>query len=119
MPLSGSLQRTAVALIAAIALFAAGCAGIDPGARKMLQEPPNCGAAAQDVQTLEDARQGGLTRFSQFIQGVAPPIIILSLLRDIFIGKPYRSIYLDHWRVAFGSYNRKIEERVEELNACR
>ncbi len=116
---SNRCVRTAVASIAAIALFAAGCAGIDPGARKMLQEPPNCAAASQDIRTLEDARQGGLTRFSQFLQAVAPPMIILSLLRDIFIGKPYRSIYLDHWRVSTGSYNRQIDQRVAALNACR
>ena len=116
---SNRCVRTAVASLAAVALFAAGCAGIDPGARKMLQDPPNCAGASQDIRTLEDARQGGLKRFTQGLQGVAPPMVILSLLRDIFIGKPYRSIYLDHWRVAFGSYNRKIEERVEELNACR
>jgi hypothetical protein len=42
---------------------------------------------------------------------------VLSLLRDI-IGKPYRSIYLDHWRVAFGSYSEKIDVRVGELEAC-
>ena len=101
-----------VASLAAVALFAAGCAGIDPGARKMLQDPPNCAAASQDIRTLEDTRQGGFKRFTQGLQGVAPPMVILSLFRDIFIGKPYRSIYLDHWRVAFGSYNRKIDERV-------
>ncbi len=61
--------RNAVALMAAIALFAAGCAGIDPGARKMLQEPPNCAGASQDIRTLEDARQGGFKRFTQGLQG--------------------------------------------------
>ncbi len=116
---SNHCVRTAVVSIAAIALFAAGCAGIDPGARKMLQQPANCAAASQDIPTLEDARQGTLKRVTQGLQGVAPPMVILSLVRDIFIGKPYRSIYLDHWRVAFGSYNRQIDERVEELNACR
>ena len=47
-----------------------------------------------------------------------PPMIVLSLIRDI-IGKPYRSIYLDHWRVAFGSWNNRIDERVAELNECQ
>ncbi len=46
-------------------------------------------------------------------------MVILSLLRDIFIGKPYRGIYLDHWRVSFGSYDRQIDERVGDLNASR
>jgi len=44
-------------------------------------------------------------------------MIVLSLLRDV-IGKPYRSIYLDHWRVAFGSFNKQIEGRMAELDAC-
>ena len=58
---------------------------------------PNIGRTSdrQDIRTLEDAGQGGLTRFSQFLQAVAPPMIILSVFRDIFIGKPYRSIYID------------------------
>ena len=45
-------------------------------------------------------------------------MVALSLLRDIFIGWPYRSIYLDHWRVAFGSYNTRIDTRVAELDSC-
>jgi len=53
----------------------------------------------------------------QGIQGIAPPMVVLSLLRDIY-GKPFRSVYLDHWRIAFGSYNRRIDERVTELQAC-
>ena len=44
-------------------------------------------------------------------------MIVLSLLRDV-IGIPYRSIYLDHWRVAFGTYNHSIDHRVIELRAC-
>ncbi len=110
---------TGAALLAACALLATGCAGMNPDARQMLQEPVECGNAQRDIQVLEESRPGGFKRFTQGLQGIAPPMVVLSLLRDIFIGKPYRSIYLDHWRVAFGSYNRKIEERVEELNACR
>ena len=99
-------------MLAACALFAAGCAGMTPEARQILQQPANC---EQDTQELEASRAGGGKRFVQGLQGIAPPLLVLSLLRDIFIGKPYRSIYLDHWRVAFGSYNKKIDERVAEI----
>ncbi len=106
------------ALLLVCAVFLSGCVGINPDARVVLQEPPDCAQSAEQIQTLEEARAGGVFRFTQFLQAIAPPMVVLSLLRDIFYGKPYRSIYLDHWRVWTGSYNRKIEVRVNELHSC-
>ncbi len=113
-----SIRRTVVAMFTACALFTAGCAGMHADARKILQEPVNCADAREDIQALEASRPGGAKRFTQGLQGIAPPMVALSLLRDIFYGEPYRSIYLDHWRVAFGSYNKKIDSRVAELRSC-
>ena len=102
-------------MLAACALLATGCAGMNLDARQTLQAPAECGQSAEE---LEASRAGGFKRFTQGLQGIMPPLLVLSVLRDIFIGKPYRSVYLDHWRVAFGSYNGKIDERVEYLKAC-
>ncbi len=88
---------------------------MNPDARQTLQAPPECG---QRVEPLEASRGGAGWRVGQGLQAILPPMIVLSVLRDIFIGKPYRSVYLDHWRVAFGSYNRRLDERVEYLQAC-
>ncbi len=107
--------RTAAAMLAACALGTSGCAVMKPDARQLLQEPPECG---QSVEPLEASRGGGWWRFGQGLQAILPPLIVLSVLRDSLIAKPYRSIYLDHWRVAFGSYNRRIDLRVEYLEAC-
>ena len=109
------IVRTAVALLAVCALL--GCAGMNPEARKMLQEPTDCANAQQDIGVLQASRPGGGKRFAHGIQAIFPASIVLSLLRDI-VGRPYRSIYLDHWRVAFGSYNTKIDDRVAELATC-
>ena len=109
--------RTAVALLCVSALVLSGCAGMNVDARKMLQEPASCGNPQADIQTLQASRASGGKRFMQGIQGILPPAIVISLIRDIF-GVPYRSVYLDHWRVAFGSYNNKIDTRVAELEAC-
>ena len=98
-------------------LVGTGCAGINADARLLLQQPASCEKPATDKSTLEDSRASGGKRFVQGMQGIMPPMIVLSLLRDIY-GKPYRSIYLDHWRVAFGSYNKQIDQRVSELEAC-
>ena len=106
------------ALLFVCAVFLSGCVGINPDARGLLQKPPDCAQSAEQIQTLEGARGGGVLRFTHFLQSLAPPMVALSLLRDIFYGKPYRSIYLDHWRVWTGSYNRKIDARVNELHSC-
>jgi len=105
------------AIVMLIAMTGYGCAGMNPDARKMLYEPANCSNPQAQIETLEDSRPGGFKRVTQGLQAVAPPMIVLSLLRDI-VGIPYRSIYLDHWRVAFGTYNHKIDHRVEKLQAC-
>ena len=109
--------RKTVAVLASFVLFAFGCAGMNPDARMILQQPTDCANAGSNIEALKESRAGGFWRFTQGFQGIAPPMIVLSLLRDV-IGKPYRSIYLDHWRVAFGSYNRQIDERVGELEHC-
>jgi hypothetical protein len=110
--------RTGATLLLACALVASGCAGMNLDARQILQQPASCDSAQTDIVALEASRAGGGWRFAQGLQGLLPPMIILSLLRDAFIGKPYRSIYLDHWRVAFGSYNEQIDARVTELQNC-
>ena len=92
--------------------------GMNPDARAMLQEPASCENPQADIETLEASRPSGGKRFTQGMQAIMPPMIVLSLLRDI-VGKPYRSIYLDHWRVAFGSYSHQIDHRVAELNGCQ
>ncbi len=99
-------------------IFLSGCVGINPKARMELQEPPDCAESAEQIQTLEDARAGGVHRVLHFVQSFAPPMVAISLLRDIY-GKPFRSIYLDHWRIWTGSYNRKIDARVTELHSCQ
>jgi hypothetical protein len=107
-----------VAMLVIIALTAVGCAGVTPTeARQMLWEPASCDNSQADIELLEGARPGGFKRFTQGLQAILPPSVILSLIRDIF-GIPYRSIYLDHWRTAFGSYDTRIDERVVELKAC-
>ena len=113
-----STRNRTVAMLAACVLFASGCAGMNVDARKILQKPLDCENASGQVQALQDSRADAVKRITQGLQGIMPPMIVLSLFRDIFIAEPYRSIYLDHWRVAFGSYNDKIDARVGKLQSC-
>ncbi len=109
--------RSGTVVLVVFWLLSTGCAGMNPEARKMLQEPVSCSEPQADIQFLEDHRPGAFKRVTQGLQAVTPPMIVLSLLRDI-VGLPYRSIYLDHWRVAFGTYDHAIDHRVIELRAC-
>jgi hypothetical protein len=96
----------------------AGCVQFNPAARHSLEAAPNCSTRINDVVLLESNRSGGWTRTSQGLQAILPPAFIISWIRDI-AGKP-RGLYLDHWKVALGIYNRRITERVKELNStCR
>ncbi len=106
------------AVIVVSALFASGCAGISHEARQLIQQPADCADAQANIDVLKENRAGAGKRVVQGVQGIAPPMAALGILRDIFIGKPFRSVYLDHWRIAFGSYNGRIDERVSELEAC-
>jgi hypothetical protein len=108
---------TSLITVAICAALSLGCAGMNADARLSLQQPADCATAQADIQTLEASRGNGWWRAGQGLQGIVPVTAVLSLLRDAY-GKPYRSIDLDHWRVAFGSYNKKIDARVTELKNC-
>ena len=97
--------------------FAAGCAGISPESRSLLQQPPSCENSEASIRRLREDHAGAMERVAHGLQGVMPPAVLVSLLRDVY-GKPFRSIYLDHWRVAFGSYNEQIDQRVAALDRC-
>ena len=112
-----SITRVA-GFAAALALLSSGCTGISPEGRQMIQEPLACANAQEGIRVLEADRAGAGLRVAQGLQGIMPPMIVLSGLRDIFIGEPFRSVYLDHWRIAFGSYNRRIDARLAELQTC-
>ena len=108
--------RTLTLVLCVVGLV--GCVQFDPAARHSLEAPPNCSTRINDIVLLESNRTGGWTRTSQGLLAILPPSVIISLIRDI-AGKP-RGLYLDHWKVALGIYNRRITERVTELNTtCR
>ncbi len=54
-----------------------------------------------DIRTLEEGRASGGTRVVQGVQGLAPPMIVLSVLRDILVEerKGFESSYAAEPRV--------------------
>ena len=64
--------QRAAALLCVCALAASGCAGMNPDARAMLQEPASCENPQGDTQILEASRPSGGKRFAQGLQGIVP-----------------------------------------------
>ena len=94
-----------------------GCASIPERTKRELASPIHCDDVDLQIARLSRDHAAPAQRFWAGLQGVFPLTVVVSLVRDL-LGKP-RGIYLDHWRVAFGSYNEKIEGRMDALqDAC-
>ena len=96
-----------------VAMVLSGCVGISPQAKRLLAEPAGCIAPQTDIALLGQSRSGGGRRFLQAMHGILPPLALVSLVRSL-IGKP-PGMYADHWRVATGRYNTKIDARMIEI----
>ena len=105
-------ERILVAALCAILM--SGCAGISEPTKQILKDSINCAQASSDRETLEADKAGALWRFAQGLQGIAPPMVVISLIRGAFNSPP--GLYLDHWRVASGTYNERIDDRVEAID---
>jgi hypothetical protein len=106
-------MRSCLAGLLALAL-ASGCVSIPERTKHELESPVSCENVDLQMARLARDHAAPGNRFVAGFQGIFPLSVVISLIRDV-LAKP-RGIYLDHWRVAFGSYNDKIEARMDELH---
>ncbi len=106
-------RRARVAVVALCAFALSACIGITPEAKMKVSQPINCSSGAADISYLENARASGGKRFAQGFFGIAPPSIIISLLRQA--ARSPEGAYTDHWRVASGSFNERIDDRITSI----
>ncbi len=102
--------RVVVALCA-VALIA--CVGITPETKMKISQPVDCSSAFEDIAHLENAHAGGGKRIFQGLMGVMPPSIIVSLFRAA--ARAPEGMYLDHWSVAWGTYNEKMDDKIASI----
>ena len=100
-----------VVVLCAVALVA--CVGITPETKMTISQPVDCSLAFEDIAHLENAHASIGKRFFQGLMGVMPPSIIVSLFRAA--ARAPEGMYLDHWRVATGSYNEQMDEKIESI----
>ncbi len=70
----------------------------------------DCSSASEDVAYLDDEKSGFFGRLFAGITAVLPPGSFIVIGRDLF-GAP-DGIWTDKWKVAFGSYNQKIDDKI-------
>lgn len=96
-----------------LVVIVAGCVSIPESTKRELESPLECHHVDMQMARLSSDRPTPVKRVRAVIQGVFPIAVAISLVRGV-LGKP-RGIYRDHWRVAFGVYNEKIDDRMHDL----
>ena len=104
-----------ILLTALCLVFTVSCASISQDTIAAIERPVDCSSAEQDVTFLEDERSGFFGRLFAGITAVLPPGSFIVIIRGIFNSPD--GIWTDKWKVAFGSYNRKIDDKVSETRS--
>jgi len=102
-------RRTMLPL-ALLLVFSLSCASISQETIAAIEKPVDCSSASDDVAYLDDEKSGFFGRLFAAITAVLPPGSFIVIGRDLF-GSP-DGIWTDKWKVASGSYNRKIDDKI-------
>jgi hypothetical protein len=104
-------SRGLIASILVVALLGVGCASISQEAIAEINSPVDCATAEKDVAFLEDEKSGFFFRTLAVITAILPPGSFIVIGRDLFSSPD--GIWTDKFRVGFGTYNDKIDEKIE------
>ncbi len=108
-PRTRKLTALVTALCAALAIS---CASISQETIAAIDRPVDCSSAQEDVTFLEDEKSGFFGRLFAGITAVLPPGSFIVIGRGLFNSPD--GIWTDKWKVAFGSYNRQIDEKITD-----
>jgi len=91
-------------------MFSLSCASISQDTIAAIERPVDCSSASEDVAYLEDAKSGFFGRLIAGITAVLPPGSFIVIGRGLFNSPD--GIWTDKWKVAFGSYNRRMDTKI-------
>ena len=103
-------NRHTTVFLSLLLVFSLSCASISQETIAAIEQPVDCSSASEDVTYLDDEKSGFFGRLFAGITAVLPPGSFIVIGRDLF-GAP-DGIWTDKWKVAFGSYNRKIDDKI-------
>jgi hypothetical protein len=103
-------NRHTTVFLSMLLVFSLSCASISQETIAAIEKPVDCSSASEDVTYLDDEKSGFFGRLFAGITAVLPPGSFIVIGRDLF-GAP-DGIWTDKWKVAFGSYNRKIDDKI-------
>jgi len=102
--------RHTIIPLSLLLVFSLSCASISQETIAAIKKPVDCSSASEDVAYLDDEKSGFFGRLLAGITAVLPPGSFIVIGRDLF-GAP-DGIWTDKWKVASGSYNRKIDDKI-------
>ncbi|MBW2292015.1 MAG: hypothetical protein JRG94_06845 [Deltaproteobacteria bacterium] len=103
-------DRHSAVYLSMLLAFTLSCASISQETIAAIEKPVDCSSASQDVAYLDDEKSGFFGRLFAGITAVLPPGSFIVIGRDLF-GAP-DGIWTDKFKVASGSYNRKIDDKI-------
>ncbi len=102
--------RHSVVYLSVLLVFALSCASISQETIAEIKKPVDCSSASEDIAYLDDEKSGFFGRLFAGIGAVVPPSVFIVIGRDLFNSPD--GIWGDKFRVASGSYNRKIDDKI-------
>ncbi len=102
--------RRIAAPLPLLLIFSLSCASISQETIAAIERPVDCSSASNDVVYLEDEKSGFFGRLFAGITAVLPPGSFIVIARGLFNAPD--GIWTDKWKVAFGSYNRKMDDKI-------
>jgi len=103
-------DRHTTVYLSMLLVFSLSCASISQETIAAIEKPVDCNSASEDIAYLDDEKSGFFGRLIAGITAVLPPGSFIVIGRDLF-GAP-DGIWTDKFKVASGSYNRKIDDKI-------
>ena len=103
-------DRHTTVYLSMLLVFALSCASISQETIAAIEKPVDCSSASEDVAYLDDEKSGFFGRLLAGITAVLPPGSFIVIGRDLFNSPD--GIWTDKWKVAFGSYNRRMDTKI-------
>ena len=111
---ANATARAGAALLLVVALTT-GCTAISPSTKYRIEAPVNCRTAEEDIAYLKGEKSGFGFRTLSVITGLFPRSAIVLIVRGL--ANSPEGAWPDKFRVGFGVYNRKIDDKIERTRS--
>ena len=92
--------------IVSLVVFVIACAPVSKQTKEILKQPVSCSTAEADIKVIKEDKASAGKRIWQGLTSILPISAIIALVTGT---------YTDKVKVAAGKYNKKIDEKVADI----